>query len=328
MSELRQDPISGDWVIIAPGRNARPHYLDKKKVPRKPTPKSACPFEDLEVSHNQPIALYPNDKKWRIAVIPNKYPAFDEHEHGNECAVPIRNGIYEMMEGVGEHVIIIGRNHNKNFAELTLDEAAAIFNVFQDRYRIASQDPCVRYATAFCNWGPGAGASVWHPHYQFMAMPALPSHTARSINNAEKYYAAHRRCLRCDIIAFERRKKVRVFAENKYAIALAPYASKFPFELAITPKKHIASFNETPDIILRAAAELVQLTMQQLKKNVNDPDLNFFIHSTAVDGKPNPHHHWHIEIFPRVSTPAGFEFSTGIYINTMVPEDAVEILRK
>ncbi len=325
MSELRQDPISGDWVIIAPSRNARPHYLDKKKTKRKPTPKSECPFEDLEASHNQPIALYPNDRKWRIAVIPNKYPAF---AHENQCATPIRDGIYELMEGVGEHVLIITRNHNKNFADLDLDEATDVFKVFQDRYRIASKDPCVRYATAFYNFGPGGGASVWHPHYQFMAMPAIPSHSTRSLENTEKYFKKNRRCLRCDVIAFERKKKARVFAENGHAIALAPYASKLPFEFGILPKKHFASFAETPESVIRATAELVQLAMKQLKKNMNDPDLNFFIHSTSIDGHPYPHHHWHIEIFPRISTPAGFEFSTGMYINTVEPENAVKILRK
>jgi UDPglucose--hexose-1-phosphate uridylyltransferase len=325
MSELRQDPISGDWVVIAPGRNARPHYLDKKKTKRTQTPKSECPFEDLEFSHNQPLARYPNNKQWRIAIIPNKYPAFT---HEDKCAVPLRNGIYKSMEGVGEHMLVITRDHNKHFAELDLDEATDVFKIFQDRYRIAAQDPCVRYATAFYNFGPGGGASIWHPHYQFMAMPVIPSHSARSLDNAEKYYKKNRRCVRCDVIAFERLKKVRVFAENKAAIALAPYASKSPFELGIMPKQHFASFATTPEPVLRATAELAQLAIRQLKRNVNDPDLNFFIHSTSIDGKPHPHHHWHIEVFPRISIPAGFEFSTGMYINTVAPEDATKILRK
>ena len=327
MSELRQDLISGDWVIIAPGRATRPNFLDEKKKARKPQLKSVCPFEDLEASHNSPIALYPagaSKKDWRIAVIPNKYPAL---AHGEECAIPMRHGIYEMMGGIGEHVLIISRDHYKNFADLGANDAAAIFKVFQDRCRIAAKDPCVKYAAPFCNWGPLAGASVWHPHYQFMATPAIPSHTAHSLRGSEVYFKKNHRCARCDVVKFERKEGRRIFAENAEALAFAPYASKTAFELTITPKRHFSDFVKTPDAVIRATAALLQSAMKHMKKNLNDPDLNFLIHSAPVDGKSYPYHHWHIELIPRTSTPAGFEISTGIYINTTAPEQAAKILK-
>jgi UDPglucose--hexose-1-phosphate uridylyltransferase len=327
MSELRRDLISGDWVIIAPARAARPKFLDEKKKARKPTPKSTCPFEDLAASGNMPLALYPhgaNLKNWRIAVTQNKYPAL---AHGDRCSVPLHHGMYQMREGIGEHVLIIGRDHNKNFAELDLDGAEAIFKVFQDRYRAAAEDPCVKYATPFCNWGPLAGASVWHPHYQMIATPEIPSHTLHSLRGSENYFKKNRRCARCDVIKFEQKEKKRIFIENAHAIAFAPYASKFPFELAIAPKKHFPDFSKTPDTVIRATASLLQSAMKHMKKNLNDPDLNFLIHSAPVDGKRYSHHHWHIEISPRISIPAGFEFSTGIDINMMDPERAIQILK-
>jgi UDPglucose--hexose-1-phosphate uridylyltransferase len=326
MSELRKDLISGDWVIIAPGRAERPQFLDVKKPPRKLSLLATCPFENLEKTGNPILASYPEGKNWRIVVVPNKYPAL-LLAHEEQCAVPLHQGIYEFKEGIGEHVLIITRDHKKNFAALDLNSAAAVFDVFQDRYRAMAKDKCVKYVVPFFNWGFSAGASVGHPHYQIIATPAIPSHTDHSLRGAESYFKKKGRCARCDIIAFERKDRQRVVAENKDAIVLAPYASKLPFELSIMPKKHFPSFEKTPASVLRGTAALVQVAMRAMKKNLNDPDLNFFIHSAPIDGKNYPYHHWHIELFPRVSTPAGFEFSTGIYINTVAPEKAVKLLR-
>jgi len=330
-SELRKDLISGDWEIIAPGRAARPKFLDIKKPKRKPTPLATCPFEPSKFSSAEDIlASYPKGKDWRIIVVPNKYPALAEFAgaHSDRGAVPLRHGLYEYKEGIGEHILIITRDHTKNFAELDLDSAAALFGVFQDRYRLAARDTCLKYAVPFFNWGPAAGASVGHPHYQMLSIPAIPSHTDNSLRGSEAYFKKNHRCARCDVIAFERKEKKRIIAENANAVAFAPYASKLPFELSVVPKKHFSVFEKTPPTAIRDTAALLQIAMRKMKQNLNDPDLNFFIHNAPIDGKVYPHHHWHIELFPRVSTPAGFEFSTGIYINTTAPEDAAALLRR
>jgi UDPglucose--hexose-1-phosphate uridylyltransferase len=326
MSELRQDLVSGDWVIIAPGREARPHFLDEKKPARKPSLKSACPFEDLAASGNQPVTLYPkNAATWKIAVIANKYPALTQDDR---YAALIRHGMYEMRKGSGEHFLIIGRDHSKNFADLDLNSAEGIFRAMQERYRVAVDDASVKYAVTFFNWGPAAGASIWHPHYQFIAIPGIPSHIAHSLRNEETYAKKHRECLRCTIVRFERKEKSRVIHENADAIAIAPYASKYRFEIDVIPKKHTSSFEKTLPALLRSVAGLLQETLRLIKKRLNDPDLNFFIHSAPVDGKPHAYHHWHIEVICRMPPPpAGFEFSTGIYINTVEPEKASAILR-
>ncbi len=326
MPELRQDLVSGDWVIIAPGREKRPHFLSEPKRIRKPSPKETCPFEDLEASGNRPIALYPaGAKSWKIAVVPNKYPAL---VHGGECAVPLREGIYTMKDGIGDHWLIIGRDHKKNFAALPLADAVDLFRAIQDRYRAAAEDRCVEYATGFFNWGPLAGASVWHPHYQFLAMPAVPAHIARSLRNAEAYFKKRGACARCAVIAFERREKKRVIAENARAIAVAPYASKSRYEVSVMPKRHAVAFEAASTEVLRDTAAILQEVLRSIKKRLNDPDLNFFIHSAPIDGRPYPHHHWHIEIMSRIPPPqAGFEFSTGVYITTIAPEAAARLLK-
>lgn len=325
MSELRQDLTSGDWVLIAPGRAARPKFLDNKKPARKPSPENTCPFEDLAKSGNwPPVLVLPHESNWKIAVIPNKYPAI---ERGPICSVPFRHGIYHARTAVGTHNLLITRDHNKHFADLSASEATKVFGVFQALHRMAAEDRCAAYVSSFYNYGTGAGASIWHPHYQILTLPIIPPHNARSLQGTADYFKKFKRCVRCDIIKVERKKKTRVIAENAHAIAIAPYASKRPFEVNVLPKRHWASFRTTSPEAVRDVALMLQSVVQRIKKHVNDPDLNFFIHDTPLDHKNYRHHHWHIEVIPKTSLEAGFEFSTRIDINVMDPDGAAAILR-
>ncbi|HEX4103900.1 MAG TPA: HIT domain-containing protein [Candidatus Paceibacterota bacterium] len=324
MSELRQDLISGDWVVIAPGRAARPDSFASKKTPRIPAPKRGCPFEDPAKSGNAIITAYPNERAWQVVVVPNKYPALS---HAETCAVPFTHGIYRAMTGVGDQELIITRDHNTSFAALTPARATELFRIFQARHRIAAKDPCLVYATTFMNYGPTVGSSVWHPHYQFTALPFTPPHARHSLRGSEEYFKKSHRCARCEMLVQERKEKKRIIAENGSAVAFAPYASKRPFEVAIVPKRHQSRFTDAPEGTLTAAAALLQTVLQRMKRYAGDPDLNFFIHDAPTDGNAYPHHHWHIEVMPSISRLGGLEFSTGIYINVAEPEMAAVVLR-
>lgn len=325
MSELRQDVTSGDWILLAPGRVARPKYLDQKKKPRRPTSKSICPFDDLKKSGNwPPIISFPAEKKWEIVVLPNKYPAI---ERSSVCSVPFRQGIYHARTAVGTHNLLITRDHNKHFVDLAKTEAVKVFEVFQALHRMAAEDRCAAYVSSFYNYGPRAGASIWHPHYQILSLPIIPPHNVRSLRGANDYYKKFGRCVRCDLIKVECKKKTRVIFENEHAIALAPYASKRPFEVSVLPKKHWASFRETSPVAVRGIALALQSVLQRMKKYMHDPDLNFFIHDAPLDHKDYRYHHWHIGVLPVTSFEAGFEFSTRININVVDPDQAAAILR-
>ena len=334
MSELRQDIISGDWVILAPGRAARPKFLDEKKKARTPSPKAACPFENLEKSGNwPPILVYPGkdllNNKWKIAVIRNKYPALIP---SNVCSTPTKHGMYHGMTGIGAHNLIITHDHYKNFADLEPAMAAKLLETIQTCHMLAAEDRCAEYVSSFFNWGPGSGASIWHPHYQVLVLPMVPAHTVHSLRGAHRYFEKHKRCVRCDMIKSEKKEKTRIIEENKYAIAFAPYASKHPLEVAILPKKHESSFRGASKAVIAGTAELLQSVMKRIKKYANDPDLNFFVHDAPLTHGNYRHrdyryHHWHIEVIPKISTAAGFELSTWIDINTVDPDHAAAILR-
>lgn len=330
MSELRQDLISGDWIVLAPSRAGRPNFLDKKRPARTPALKSDCPFEESFLrAHGDwpPLAAFPNEKQWKVVVIPNKYPALASV---SVCSVPLREGIYAARTGVGEHDLILTRDHRKNFPALSPSDAAEVLTIFQDLCARSAKDPCAIYAVPFWNWGPLAGASVWHPHYQFLSLPVVPPHSARSLAGAAAYFKKNHRCAQCDIIRFERAEKrvgkTRIIAENADAIAVAPYASKLPFEVRIMPKRHEVYFYKSRVQTIRGIAGLTQNILHMMKKKLNDPDVNVFIHESPLDGKTHDYHHWHIEILPRLTTPAGFELSTGVYINITPPETVPAIL--
>jgi UDPglucose--hexose-1-phosphate uridylyltransferase len=230
---------------------------------------------------------------------------------------------------VGNHELIITRDHTKNFAELSFADAKAVFMVLQKRHEVLGADPCNSYVSSFANWGREAGASLSHPHYQILALPIVPPHASKSTGGASRYFKKHGRCVRCEIVRVERKAKVRVIAENKEAIALSLFAAKRPFEITILPKRHESYFTKTPAGTMGDVAALLQLVMRRIKKYLGDPDLNFFIHDAPSDGRDHSYHHWHVGVVPVnvVSPPGGFEVSTIVNINVIDPEKAAAILR-
>ena len=328
MSEFRQDPVSGDWVIMAPERSKRPDQLSPKRLKRVPAPKRSCPFEfgHLAKSDQWP-PIFPRvvNKATKIVVVPNKYPIVTPM---TTCRLFDPETLYRSKEGGGVHNLLITRDHMKNFADLDAATARDVFRVLQEQYRDMRTSAGAKYVSGFFNWGGRAGASLWHPHYQILSLPVLPPHVYRSLHGAKKYFEKNKRCVRCDVLKTERKLKKRIIAENRNAIALARFASKTPFEVNVIPKPHLSFFEESSDVVIRDVVALVQLVMRRLKVHLNDPDLNFFIHSAPIDGGAYPYHHWHVEIIPKLTTPAGLEFSTEIYANIIDPDAAARILRR
>ncbi|MBI3638622.1 hypothetical protein HY227_02660, partial [Candidatus Wolfebacteria bacterium] len=178
-SQLRQDLVSGDWIVVAPKRAKRPDQFFKKDK-RIKAPIKGCPFENPQKSGNaEPILAYPNKDNWRVQIIPNKYPALS---HNNVCPRVFKNGPYSVIEGVGRHDIVISRDHYKNFGYLDKKDALLVFKIFQDHYKMLSMDKCLAYILIFANWGPKAGASVYHPHYQIISLPVVPPDVGHSLS--------------------------------------------------------------------------------------------------------------------------------------------------
>lgn len=321
LSELRKDIVSGDWIVIAKGRKARPHDLHTERK-RIPAAIHTCPFEEW---NEEPILEYRKGNDWTVRVVPNKFPAFT---HPGVCSEPMSRGIYTVAGGVGHHDLVITRGHTVEFPDLPRDEAVKVFEAYRDRYRQLLNDDCLAYVSMFHNWGASAGASVYHPHYQMITIPVIPPDVMHSLNGSARYFTLHERCVHCDIIAWEKKEGTRVVFENEYAIALAPFVSRQAFEFRIFPKDHVASFEDSVDGATEGIVEVVQEGLRRMRSALGDPDYNFFIHTSPLKDKEQyRHYHWHIEVLPKLNVMAGFELGTGIEINPVDPDEAAEILR-
>ncbi|MGC8775936.1 MAG: galactose-1-phosphate uridylyltransferase [Minisyncoccia bacterium] len=337
MSDLRQDPVSGDWIIMAPERAKRLNQLIKNRK-RKLDDIKKCPFEDLKKTGNWPPILVwdgkkilsdlnsNSDKSWQIVLIPNKYPALKHND--NLCATNFKNGPFNLKSGTGVHNLIVFKNHFKGLADLNFSDFFAAFLMLQKHYLDLSKDKCLIYTSTFCNYGAQAGASLSHLHFQVLTLPIIPPDINSSLNGSKKYFQKNKKCIHCDMIKFDLTENKRIIFKNNNALAITPFISRTPFEIRIFPLKHIANFEKTPLNDLKSVIEALHFSLKQIKSKLGDPDLNFFIHTAPLkDGKYN-YYHWHIEILPKISTLGGFEISTGIEINVFDPYAAAKILKK
>ncbi|MEK7554617.1 MAG: DUF4921 family protein [Patescibacteria group bacterium] len=325
-SQLRKDLVSGDWIVIAPKRAARPHGFKERGI-REKAPVRGCIFENPRaMGYAEPIIEVSDRKGWSLVVIENKFPAF---VHRDVCTTIGKRGPYSIADGVGHHDLVITRSHTQDFPDLSAKNANAVFRAFQDRYLMLMNDECLSYISIFHNWGPKAGASVFHPHYQIIAIPVVPPDFDHSLRGSREFSAQHQTCVHCTMISWERKEKSRVIFENRGAIAFTPFVSRTAFEVRVFPKRHVPFFENTEERDLADVVAALQASLRMIKKGLGDPDYNFFIHTAPMRKKHKyEHYHWHIEILPRITIPAGFEQGTGIEINPVDPDQAAALFRR
>lgn len=344
MRELRFDPIRNRWVIISTERARRPsdytvannqtNTIDKGMI--------ACPFcegsedktppEIFAIRRNQ---SKPNSPGWRVRVVPNKYPALQIEDGAFRYAT----GIFDVVSGAGAHEVIIETpDHNKGLGDLDVDWITDVLISFRERIKDLFLDPRLRYVLIFKNHKAQAGASIAHTHSQLIATPMVPPVLKQELTVCRENYRAKERCLICDLIKQEIEFGKRIAYETDDYIIWAPFASSFPFETWILPKKHLYNYALLSDDGLSKLAYTLKLNLLSLKLLLNDPPYNFVLHTSPPKfTRPgHPEHwdsiefdyHWHIEIIPRLTTIAGFELGAGFYINPTPPEVATEYLRE
>lgn len=324
-SELRQDIVSGDWVVIATGRAKRPDEFVRTDKEENDKGIESCLFEDPIATGQQPdVLIYERPGgDWSLRVFPNKYPAFSHGRSKN-----ISEGPYTAVTGHGFHEIVVTRDHYRHIAQLDVMEIAEVFDAYQDRYLDMMNKKSVNYVAIFHNHGKECGASIPHPHSQIMAIPVVSPYVKLELDGAEKYHKSNRHCPYCVTVEHEMEEGKRIVFENEDFIAFCPFASRVAFEVWVMPKKHSSYFERITDEQKTKLAEVFSKGLGSIYKALNDPPYNFYIHTSPCDGKDYKHYHWHIEILPHTSTWAGFELDTGIEISTIQPEVAAEYLRQ
>jgi UDPglucose--hexose-1-phosphate uridylyltransferase len=318
-------------MILSPERAQRPYkFGERAESISHPEYDPKCPFcpgNEAETP-KEVFALRdgsaPDTPGWRVRVVENKFPALSLNREGLRATY----GLYRWMEGVGRHEVIIESPiHNRTPALMSIDEVKDLLTAYHRRYLELSKGPRYPIIIIFRNQGPQAGTSLAHPHSQLIASPVVPRHIRYDLKEAERYWDDQGSCVYCDLMKFEVQERARLVSKNDDFLGIAPYASTLPYELWILPRVHQASFGELPEVGIEPLAWILRDCLRRLYRLLNNPDYNYVIHSAPHSTAGQPHYHWHLEILPRLTTRAGFEIGSGMYINIVAPEVAAERLR-
>jgi UDPglucose--hexose-1-phosphate uridylyltransferase len=326
MSQYRQNPITKQWVLIAPNRSKRPEEYSTYPVMGGALPVDhRCVFCPGHEQKHVGLSFVPSKTDWEVAVIANKYPALQSER------VYHQEEFYAARSGYGEHEVIITRLHNEPPALQSHSLISRTLQTFIDRIQVLAADRQIHYVQLFHNHGRDAGASMIHPHYQLMATHFIPPHLHAELSGCSHYFNLYHTCLYCAIIGEEQRAQQRIILETEHFIVMAPYASRSPFETWILPKQHQARFEDLSLSMRDELAAAMKFTLGKLYVKLSDPPLNFYIHTMpfirdAQGMFDEQVYHWHMTIFPRLTIWAGFEYGTGIPVNPMPPEETTEFL--
>ncbi len=329
MPQLRKDPVIGRWVIISAERGKRPSDFIVEPERKRG---GFCPFCEGNEDRTPPEVLAyrdpgtaPNSPGWRIRVVPNKYPALRIEGELNRRG----DGVYDYMNGVGAHEVIIETpQHGLDLFDLGVEQIEDVWWAIRDRILDLKKDVRFKYILVFKNHGAAAGASLEHTHSQLIAMPIIPKRVMEELDGYQKYYSYKERCIFCDIIRQEKESGKRVVLENDRFIAFEPFAPRFPFETWVLPKKHVLHFEDSQKVDYADLAAIMKETLRRINLALSHPPYNFIIHTAPLVHDEYLDFHWHIEIIPKLTKVAGFEWGSGFYINPTPPEDAAQFLKE
>jgi UDPglucose--hexose-1-phosphate uridylyltransferase len=254
----------------------------------------------------------------------NKFPALQIYGELNKTG----EGIFDKMNGIGAHEVVVETpDHMQSLATMPMKAAEDALWAYHMRITDLKKDRRLKYVLVFKNEGEAAGASLEHSHTQLIALPIIPKLVKEETDAAKRYYDLKERCIFCDVIAQELEAKKRVIYENSRYVAIAPFAPSAPFETWILPKSHESVFRP-PDNTFTPLAEILQVILKQMDKILDIPPYNFVLHTSPFTDEVNDYYHWHIELVPKLTKIAGFEWGSGFYINPTPPEESARFMRE
>lgn len=329
MNEFRQDPVSQHWVIISTDRDDRPNQFAMSSDLRSDSEDSGandCPFCAHQMNTPPIVARYGLDDQhqpWQVCVVPNLFPVL----HG-EVAPTATTQIHHGQPARGRHEVVIeSPTHQLRTGELTQVQFAYLLQAYRDRMQAFAKMQGIRCALPIKNSGQLAGASLRHTHSQIFGLPVVPEQIQRELAGCADYLSRHQRCVFCDLMHAASNSPSRIVAESDNFVAWCPLASRFAYEVWLAPRQHQDRFECVGNGDLAELGQLLRQILRKLETNSQTASFNYLLHSKPFDSNPQDHYHWHIEILPRVAKQAGFEWGTGIHINTVEPIKAASQLR-
>ncbi len=328
MPEIRQNIISGQWVIIATERARRPDQFRSAEAPRKDLPALdvTCPFcPGNEAMTPAETYRFPQSGPWQVRSFPNKFAALSSQGELTRQT----DGMRRKISGVGVHEVIVESPvHNTSLALMTDVEVEKVIASYVDRYHRVFTDRRVEAVTLFKNHGASAGTSLMHPHSQLIGTPVIPTQVRERLESALRYYDENGSCIFCITLQDELRDPVRLVSENKHFIAFVPFAAVSPFHIWIYPRRHSSSFGLITADEITSLARILRTVLRKLYFGLNDPDFNLVMRTAPRESSHIRYYHWYMSVVPRLTKAAGFELGSGMFINVSRPEDSAAFLRE
>jgi UDPglucose--hexose-1-phosphate uridylyltransferase len=325
MAELRKEPITRMWVVVTNDHPKGPSdYLPFKPPYQAQETKGACPFcpGNEGTTPKETFSLKREGGGWAVRVIPNKFPFF--HIEGEFDRRP--EGMYDVMEAIGAHEIVVeAPGHKQSLALMEPPQIQKILLAYRDRLIDLEKDRRFQQFLILKNY---PGLFNRHPHSHIIAMPVIPRRIDEEIWGTLDYYQRKERCIFCDIIKEEILTKKRVILETVHFLVFSPFASRYPFETWIIPKKHSPDFHHIQEGEMEDLAVAIQSLFIRFHKLLSDPPYSFTFHTSPVQTRfHRSEYHWHIETRLRIGLREGFEWGAGFFVNPTPPEDAAAYLR-
>lgn len=311
MAEFRTDPLRGHTVLINGQRGNRPsEFTLKIETPDE----STCAFCRGHEDSTPPSIEQDRTPDWNWRLFPNRFPAVLEHP------VPLVENEFTQA-AIGRHEVLVeSAHHYAQPHEYGVEQWLEIFQIWQRRLGALYAVEEVQYVHIFRNQGYRGGATLVHPHQQFVGLSLIPGAIAERIEIVQR----DGDCPHCEWVNREAHDGVRVLENHDDMIAITAFAPRFPFEWQIYPKTH-ECFEEVEAAKLQTLAGILRNGLIALKETCGNPDFNLVLFSVPNRGAGR--RLWGVDILPRISTQAGFEWGTGVHIVSTPPEEAGRRLR-
>jgi UDPglucose--hexose-1-phosphate uridylyltransferase len=329
MSELRRDPITGRHVLVDRAPFRRDEF-EPEPVSLDDAAADCLLCEGHEAEAGSEILAWreggPADVPgWSVRVMPHRHPML-RVEAGMDVD---RDGLFERRDGLGAHEVIAETPlHGQPLQALDPDRIWRVLWAWRSRVQDLKRDTRLASVVISKNHGRAAGARVDHAHSQLAAYPLVAPALSSKVAGALRYHAENGRCIFCDLIGQEAAAIERVIVDDGGMVAIAPFASRVPFEVCLIPRDHTPRFEDASDEALKALASTFKRVMPAIDWALERPAYNLVLHTAPLDGSADAAFHWHLELLPRVTRFSGREWGSGMHRNPVAPEAAAQVLRQ
>lgn len=334
-TELRQNLVNKEWVVIAAERGKKPNkVLGQVNASAKPTHSydkncPFCPGNELNFQIEQHDQIDSGLGEWQVRSIENKFGIFNNSNICPEQLSPFdQEGIYQKYSGCGNHELVIeSRNHHLGIGQMNVAEIKLILELYVKRYGVLRKNPNNLIAFIFKNYGALAGQSQPHSHSQIVGSRVVPQYIRSLLNEAQRHFDVFGSCVVCDMIKFEKQHQQRIVAENEEFVFFVPFAASAEHAAWICPKEHAADISSLSSQSTENLAQILKLAFERYQLFIGDIDFNYVFRLAPYSFEKVPFCHWYLEILPRTKILGGFERATRLPVNTVLPEYSAQLLR-